>query len=160
MPSDKADINMRIINSDGTEAEQCGNAIRCVAKYAYDYKLVNKVDLSVETLAGIQLLHINLSDDAKTVIDVRVVMGEPVIKGDLIPTTINIDKVINHPIEVDGEVFNFTAVSMGNPHAIIYVDDAINFEVEKWGPLIENNPLFPRKTNVEFVTVESEKVYI
>lgn len=157
LPSDKADLNMRIINSDGSEAEQCGNAIRCVAKYAYEHGLVNKSELCIETLAGIQHLRLNLSNDAKLVTNVRVDMGEPVLNGDLIPTTISKERVINYPIDVEGQTFNFTAVSMGNPHVIIYVDDAINFDVEKWGPLIENNPIFPRKTNVEFVTVETDK---
>lgn len=157
LPSEKADVCMRIINSDGSEPEQCGNAIRCVAKYAYEHGLVNKSDLSIETLAGIQYLKLNLSVDGKLVIDVRVDMGEPIIKGELIPTTISEDEVIEYPIEVDGKTFKFTAVSMGNPHAIIYVDDVKNFDIEKWGPIIENNPIFPKKTNVEFVSVESEK---
>lgn len=156
LPSNLADIRMRIMNSDGSEAEQCGNGIRCVAKYAYDYKLTDKKSLSIETQAGVKQVKILLHNKTNEVDMVTVDMGEPILKGELIPTTIVGDIVFNYPINVEDQIFNFTAVSMGNPHVIINVEDAINFDVEKWGPLIENNPLFPRKTNVEFVTVKSK----
>lgn len=154
LPSDRADIRMRIINSDGSEAEQCGNAIRCVAKYAYEHNLVNKSEMTVETLgAGVQHVQLQVVEDK--VQTVRVDMGEPVLRGTEVPTTIDSDTVVNHPVEIDGRVFHFTAVSMGNPHCVIYVDDAVNFDLQAWGPKLEKHPLFPNKINVEFVTVKS-----
>jgi diaminopimelate epimerase len=154
LPSDKADFMMRIMNSDGSEAEQCGNAIRCVAKYVYDHKWIDKEEVTIETIgAGAQKVQLNV--EAGQVASVRVDMGEPILKGTQVPTTVDRDVVINHPIEVDGQEFRFTAVSMGNPHCVIYVDDAVNFDLHKWGPKLEVHPMFPRKINVEFVTVTS-----
>ncbi len=155
LPSDVADIRMRIMNSDGSEAEQCGNAIRCVAKHAYDNKLTDKQSISIETQAGVKQVNILLKEGMNEISAVTVNMGEPVLKGELIPTAISKDLVLNYPIEIEGNEFSFTAVSMGNPHAVIFVKDAANFDVEKWGPIIETHPLFPKKTNVEFVTVKS-----
>jgi diaminopimelate epimerase len=154
LPSDHADFKMRIINSDGSEAEQCGNAIRCVSKYVYDHKLADKTEISVETVgAGVQKVQLNVHDGK--VLTVRVNMGQPILNGFRVPTTVDEPKVINHPIEVDGKEFRFTAVSMGNPHCVIYVDDAVNFDLATWGPKLEVHPMFPRKINVEFVTVKN-----
>lgn len=154
LPSDKADFMMRIINSDGSEAEQCGNAIRCVAKYVYDHKWIDQTEISIETIgAGAQRLQLTV-DNGK-VKTVRVDMGEPILQGARVPTTIDQDVVRNHPIAVDGREFCFTAVSMGNPHCVIYVDDAANFDLQTWGPKLEKHPLFPKKINVEFVTVKA-----
>ncbi len=156
LPSAKADFMMRIINSDGSEAEQCGNAIRCVAKYVYDHGLVDRArtEITIETIgAGAQKVQLN-TDNGK-VATVRVDMGEPILQGTQVPTTVDQDQVIDYPIEVDGREFRFTAVSMGNPHCVIYVDDAVHFDLHTWGPKLEVHPLFPRKTNVEFVTVKS-----
>lgn len=145
---------MRIINSDGSEAEQCGNAIRCVAKYVYDNRLTSKEEITIETLgAGVQKVQLIVNDGI--VQTVRVDMGAPILHGLQVPTTIDAERVIEHPIEVNGREFKFTAVSMGNPHCVIYVDDATNFELEEWGPKLETHPMFPRKINVEFVTVNS-----
>lgn len=155
LPSDTADIRMRIFNADGSEAEQCGNAIRCVTKYVYDHNMIKKDAISVETLAGIQHVKLHLKAAEDIVEKVEVDMGEPILKGELVPTAFQEDIVLNKSIEIDGMTFHFTAVSMGNPHAVIYVEDAANFDVEKWGPKIETHPLFPKKTNVEFVTVKS-----
>lgn len=154
LPSEQADFRMRIINSDGSEAEQCGNAIRCVAKYVYDNGLTDKKEITIETLgAGVQKVQLTVEGGkAQTV---RVDMGEPILQGLQVPTTIDAERVIEHPIEVDGREFKFTAVSMGNPHCVIYVDDAARFDLETWGPKLETHPLFPRKINVEFVTVHS-----
>lgn len=154
LPSEKADFRMRIINSDGSEAEQCGNAIRCVSKYVYDNKLIDRTNITIETLgAGVQPVQLNVKDG---VVDtVRVDMGEPILSGLKVPTTIDAERVIEQRLEVDGRTFTFTAVSMGNPHCVIYVDDAVNFDLAEWGPKIETHPTFPRKTNVEFVTVNS-----
>jgi len=154
LPSEKADFMMRIINSDGSEAEQCGNAIRCVAKYVYDHGMTDKQEITIETIgAGVQKVQIT-TDNGKAV-KVRVDMGQPVLNGLQVPTTIDQNPVLNQPVEVDGRQFLFTAVSMGNPHCVIYVDDAVNFDLNVWGPKLEVHPLFPRKINVEFVTVQS-----
>ncbi|MBD2871462.1 diaminopimelate epimerase [Paenibacillus arenilitoris] len=154
LPSEIADFRMRIINSDGSEAEQCGNAIRCVAKYVYDNGLTDKEEITIETLgAGAQKVQLTVADGK--VATVRVDMGEPILNGLQVPTTIDAERVIGHPIEVDGREFRFTAVSMGNPHCVIYVDDAVGFDLNAWGPKLETHPLFPRKINVEFVTVNS-----
>ncbi|WP_424765868.1 diaminopimelate epimerase [Paenibacillus sp. sgz302251] len=154
LPSEIADFRMRIINSDGSEAEQCGNAIRCVAKYVYDNGLIDKEEMTIETLgAGAQKVQLTIQDGK--VESVRVDMGEPILNGLQVPTTVDAERVIEHPIEVDGREFRFTAVSMGNPHCVIYVDDAVNFDLNTWGPKLETHPLFPRKINVEFVTVKS-----
>lgn len=154
LPSEVADFRMRIINSDGSEAEQCGNAIRCVAKYVYDNGLTDKEEITIETLgAGAQ--KVQLTVQAGEVSSVRVDMGEPILNGLQVPTSVDAERVIEHPIEVDGREFRFTAVSMGNPHCVIYVDDAVHFDLNTWGPKLETHPLFPRKINVEFVTVNS-----
>ncbi|WP_409341081.1 diaminopimelate epimerase [Paenibacillus sp. MBLB4367] len=154
LPSEKADFMMRIMNSDGSEAEQCGNAIRCVSKYVYDHGMIAKDEITIETIgAGVQ--RVQLSVQNGKVATVRVDMGQPILKGTQVPTTIDQDVVLGHPIEVDGREFTFTAVSMGNPHCVIYVDDAVHFDLNAWGPKLETHPLFPRKINVEFVTVKS-----
>ncbi|SDT42544.1 diaminopimelate epimerase [Paenibacillaceae bacterium GAS479] len=154
LPSERADFRMRIINSDGSEAEQCGNAIRCVAKYVFDNGHTDKQSLTIETLgAGVQQVELTVEDGKAAFI--RVDMGEPILEGLRVPTTIDAERIVGHPIQVDGREFSFTAVSMGNPHAVIYVDDAAGFDLAAWGPKLEAHPMFPRKTNVEFVTVNS-----
>lgn len=152
LPSERGDFMMRIINSDGSEAEQCGNAIRCVSKYVYDHGLVRSEQIVIETIgAGEQKVTLNVKDGA--VETVTVDMGEPILSGLQIPVAIDAEQVISEPIEADGTEFNFTAVSMGNPHCVIYVEDAVTFDLAKWGPKLEVHPLFPRKINVEFATV-------
>jgi diaminopimelate epimerase len=154
LPSQKADFMMRIMNSDGSEAEQCGNAIRCVAKYVYEHRLIQQTEITIETIgAGTQKVQLFLKDSK--VDTVRVDMGQPILKGTEVPTTVDQDIVKDYPIVVDGREFRFTAVSMGNPHCVIYVDDAINMDLQTWGPKLETHPMFPRKINVEFVTVKS-----
>ncbi|WP_248926456.1 diaminopimelate epimerase [Paenibacillus hamazuiensis] len=156
LPSDKADFMMRIINSDGSEAEQCGNAIRCAAKYIYDNGLVDtgKKEIAIETIgAGAQRVQLHVKDGkAETV---RVDMGEPVLEGLKVPTTVDRNPVVEHPVSADGRDFRFTAVSMGNPHCVIFVEDAVHFDLHTWGPKLEVHPLFPKKINVEFATVRS-----
>lgn len=156
LPSEKANFQMRIMNSDGSEAEQCGNAIRCVAKYVYDHKLAEGESLTIETIgAGVQPLTIHAENGvAKTV---RVDMGAPILEGAKIPVAVEGEPVVDQPIEALGEDFRFTAVSMGNPHCVIYVEDAVNFDLAKWGPVLEKHPLFPKKVNVEFATVNSRE---
>ncbi|MDF2725942.1 MAG: diaminopimelate epimerase [Paenibacillus sp.] len=156
LPSLIADYKMRIINSDGSESEQCGNAIRCVAKYIYEHGLIeaSRRELTVETIgAGAQRVQLTVAEGEVTA--VRVDMGEPVLQGTLVPTTVDQTQVIDYPIEVEGREFRFTAVSMGNPHCVIYVDDAKAFDLAVWGPKLEVHPMFPRRTNVEFATVLS-----
>jgi diaminopimelate epimerase len=156
LPSLKADFMMRIMNSDGSEAEQCGNAIRCVAKYVYDHDMIDQTEITIETIgAGEQKVQLIIKDGK--VDTVCVDMGAPILKGTQIPTMIDLDVVKDYPIEVDGREFRFTAVSMGNPHCVIYVDDAVNMDLQTWGPKLETHPMFPKKINVEFVTVKSRK---
>ncbi|WP_375102697.1 diaminopimelate epimerase [Paenibacillus sp. RS8] len=152
LPSERGDYMMRIMNSDGSEAEQCGNAIRCVSKYVYDHGLVNSEQIIIETIgAGEQKVTLNVKDGV--VETVTVDMGEPILSGLQIPVAIDAEPVLSESIESDGTEFKFTAVSMGNPHCVIYVDDAVSFDLATWGPKLEVHPLFPRKVNVEFATV-------
>lgn len=151
LPSESADIKMRIINSDGSEAEMCGNAIRCFAKYAYEQGLVDKTKITVETLAGIMGPELILENGK--VVAVRVDMGEPRLNREQIPMLGEPGQVVNEALEVDGNIYMITTVSMGNPHCIIFVDDALSFPLTELGPKVEKHTSFPRKTNVEFVQV-------
>lgn len=152
-PSEVADFRMRIYNADGSEAEMCGNGIRCVAKYVYDHKLTDKTEITVESGAGIKTLKLFVEDGK--VAQVRVDMGEPILTPDLIPVVADGEKVIDEEIEVCGKIWKMTCVSMGNPHAVVFIDDVDNFELEKYGPHFENHPRFPKRTNTEFVKVIS-----
>ena len=155
MPSEVADVKMRMFNSDGSESEMCGNGIRCVAKYAYDHGIVAKKEISAETGAGVLALQLVTGADDK-VVKVRVNMGAPRLTRKEIPMQGNPDdKVVSEPLNILHSTFNITCASMGNPHCVIFVDDVANFPVEKYGPLIENHELFPRRTNVEFVQIIS-----
>lgn len=154
LPSEKADVMMRIINSDGTEPEQCGNAIRCAAKYLFDRGIVPRQSMTIETIgAGVQPVEITVADGKAAA--VRVDMGAPILEAAAIPTSLKGPQVVDQTLEAGGREFRFTAVSMGNPHCIIFVEDAEQVELAQWGPLLENHPAFPRKTNVGFVTVRS-----
>jgi diaminopimelate epimerase len=155
LKSKTADFMMRMFNADGSEAEMCGNGIRCFAKYVFDHGLTKEKRISVETLAGIK--HLDLMTRGGEVNSVRVDMGEPVLQRERIPMKGAPGMVINEPLALDdGVKFQITAVSMGNPHAVIYVEDVKHFPVEKYGPMIENHDLFPNRTNVEFVQVLGE----
>jgi diaminopimelate epimerase len=155
MPSDKADVRMRMFNSDGSESEMCGNGIRCVAKYAYDHGIVNKKEITAETGAGILTLQL-FPDSNNKVQRVRVNMGPPRLSREEIPMNgAPAAQVVAEELTVLDRTFRITCVSMGNPHCIIYVDDLDNFPVSTYGPLIENSPLFPRRTNVEFIQIIS-----
>ena len=148
-PSEVADFEMEMYNADGSRGEMCGNGIRCVAKYVYDYGLTDKTKISVETLGGIKYLDLTV-EDGKVVL-VKVDMGKPELKSDLIPIISENEKVIDEPIEVDGQVYHMTGVSMGKPHTVIYVDDVKNLDLEKIGPKFENHERFPKRINTEFV---------
>lgn len=149
--SEVADFKMRMFNSDGSEAEMCGNGIRCVGKFVYDKGLTNKTTLKIETLAGIKELKLNLKEGK--VEKVRVDMGEPILEAEKIPVVSSENIVQNLKLEVEERKFNFTCVSMGNPHAITFVKNVEGFEVEKYGSKIEVNEKFPQKTNVEFIEI-------
>lgn len=151
--SEIADFRMRIYNADGSEAEMCGNGIRCVAKYVYDHKLTDKTEITVETGAGMKTLQLTVKDDKVTL--VRVDMGEPILTPDEIPVVADGDRVVDEPIVVDDKEWRMTCVSMGNPHAVVFVDDVAHFELEKYGPLFENHVRFPKRTNTEFVQIIS-----
>lgn len=151
LPSEVADFRMRMFNPDGSEAEMCGNAIRCVGKYVYDAGLTKRTAVSIETLAGIKLL--DMSVEEGTVEQVKVDMGLPILEPERIPVKSEQTSFISQPVEVDGQIFEVTCVSMGNPHAVIYAADLEGLQLEKIGPKIESHPLFPRRINVEFVRV-------
>lgn len=160
-PSEVADFTMEMYNADGSQSEMCGNGIRCVGKYVYDYGLTDKEEVSVETLAGIKYLKFVIDkkdeSDRGTVSMVTVNMGEPIFKPEDVPVNVGekLDIVQDYPINIDGVEYNITCVSMGNPHCITYVDDTDNFPLEKIGPKFESNPIFPRRVNAEFVQVVS-----
>jgi len=155
LPSEVADVRMRMFNADGSEAEMCGNGVRCVAKYARDHGLVQGSEISVETGAGVLPLQLFFAADG-TVERVRVNMGPPRLMAGEIPTTLVADgMVVNQPLTVLDRTFAVTCVSMGNPHCVIYVDDVDSFPVTTYGPVIEHHPAFPKRINVEFVEVLS-----
>ena len=148
-PSKTADFEMEMYNADGSRGEMCGNGIRCVAKYVYDYGLTDKTQISVETLGGIKYLDLTVEDGK--VSQVKVDMGKPELEADLIPIISEREQVIDEPIEVDGKEYHMTGVSMGNPHAVIYVDDVKGLDLEKIGPKFENHERFPKRINTEIV---------
>lgn len=152
-PSEKADFRMRMFNADGSEGEMCGNGIRCVAKYVYDHHMTDKTQISVETGAGIKYLDLTVEDGKVTL--VKVDMGEPILKPELIPVFSDKSPVVKEPIEVDGKEWEMTCVSMGNPHAVVFIEDTANFEIEKVGPHFEHHKVFPNRTNTEFVQIIS-----
>ncbi len=149
--SDIADFKMRMFNSDGSEAEMCGNGIRCVGKFVYDKGMTDKTEVRIETLAGIKVLNFNIKEGK--VESVRVDMGEPILEPKNIPV-ISEEKIVkNLKIKAIDKEFRFTAVSMGNPHAITLVEDVKSFDVKKYGEIIEIDSKFPNKTNVEFIEI-------
>lgn len=152
--SDKSDFRMRIFNSDGSEAEMCGNGIRCFAKYVFDHGLTKKKDIAVETLAGVKQLR--LFNQRNRVAKVRVDLGEPILQRERIPMIGDPGMVINESLLLERVRFSITALSVGNPHVVVYVEDIRHFPVEKYGPMIENHNLFPNRTNVEFIEVVND----
>ena len=152
-PSEIADFTMRIYNADGSEAEMCGNGVRCVGKYVYDHGLTDKTEVNVETGAGVKVLTLNIKDGK--VDTVRVDMGEPAFAPAQIPVIAEGEKVIAAPIIVGDKEWKMTCVSMGNPHAVVFVDDVKHFPIETYGTLFEHHTCFPKRTNTEFVEVLS-----
>ncbi len=157
-PSNVADFEMEMYNADGSRGEMCGNGIRCVAKYVYDYGLTDKKNISVETLAGIKYLELTVEDEKVTY--VKVDMGSPELLATNIPVLANPneDTVIHAPIDVEGVTYWMTCISMGNPHAVVYVDNVQELEIEKIGPKFEHHNRFPNRVNTEFAHVVNRKL--
>jgi len=168
-PCDVADFEMDMYNADGSRGKMCGNGIRCVGKYVYDYGLTNKEEISISTLSGIKYLKLTVVDGK--VEKVRVNMGKPVLKPELIPVRVlnsnspwnrtegsksdnqKVESIINYPVKVGGEKYYMTCVSMGNPHAVVSVDNVDELDIEKIGPIWENSEMFPERVNTEFIQV-------
>lgn len=150
-PSDVADFEMEMYNADGSRSEMCGNGIRCVGKYVYDYGLTQKEHISVETLAGIKYLDLTVEDGKVKL--VKVDMGSPELVPENIPIVADGNRVIDEPINVNGTEYRMTGVSMGNPHAVVYVEDVKGLDIETIGPAFENHERFPNRVNTEFVKV-------
>ena len=157
LPSDKADCRMRMFNADGSEAQMCGNGIRCVAKYVYDHDIARRTSLNVETLAGV--LNLDLFVAGGAVDRVRVRMGEPRLQRAQIPMQGTPGEVINEPLLVDGATFDVTAVSMGNPHCVVFVENVDGFDVARWGPHFEHHDVFPEGVNTEFIQVHDRESF-
>ena len=150
-PSERADFCMEMYNADGSEGAMCGNGVRCVGKYVYDYGLTEQTSIQVETKSGIKYLDLTVEEGK--VSQVRVNMGAPELSPSGIPVLADGDKVLDAPIMVDGREYRMTCVSMGNPHAVVYLNDVKNLEIEKIGPMFEMHPCFPDRVNTEFVRV-------
>jgi len=156
LDSKSADFRMRMFNPDGSEAEMCGNGIRCFAKYLYDNRMTSKKQLAIETAAGIKELQILVKN--RRVSSVVVNMGEPILRRDRIPMIGSQGMAVGETLQMDdGSRLTITAVSMGNPHVVIFVEEIERFPVDKYGPIVENHALFPNRTNVEFVKVLNRK---
>lgn len=154
-PSDHADFFMEMYNADGSQSEMCGNGIRCVGKYVYDYGLTDKTSITVETLAGIKYLDLEVVDGK--VATVTVDMGAPELVPKNIPVVSEKDRVVAESIIVSGMEYKMTCVSMGNPHAVVFVEDVDNFPVAQVGPVFEHHKAFPRRVNVEFIQIIDRK---
>lgn len=155
LPSETCDFKMRMFNADGSESEMCGNASRCIGKYVYDKGMTTKTLVTLETLAGIKTLKLFPGEDGKIEL-VTVDMGEPKLPAGLIPVVTEYDELINRPLQFSDNIkYNVTAVSMGNPHAVIFSERINKIELEKVGPIIENSEYFPNRVNTEFIEVTS-----
>jgi len=157
-PSKVADFCMDMYNADGSQSEMCGNGIRCVAKYVYDYGLTDKTSISVETLAGIKYLDLKIEDGKAVMITVN--MGTPELIADKVPVKSDKEKVIDEPIMVAGKEYRMTCISMGNPHCVVFKDRIATLKVEEIGPKFENADIFPERVNTEFVKVVDERTLI
>ncbi len=154
-PSQVADFCMDMYNADGSQAEMCGNGIRCVAKYVYDYGLTDKTSISIETLAGVKYLDLQVENGKAVMITVN--MGSPIMEPAQIPVVSEKEQIVDEPIMVGDETYKMTCVSMGNPHCIVFVKDTKNFPLDKIGPLFENHEVFPKRVNTEFVEIIDRK---
>ncbi len=155
-PSDIADFRMRIFNPDGSEGEMCGNAIRSVAKYVYDHKLTDKEEFLIETLGGIKKLKVFVEDGE--VVNIRANIGQPVLDTTKIPVVTELPEFVEQEVVADDITLKITAVSWGNPHIVAFIDDVMNFNVHKYGPILENmRSLFPNRTNVTFAELVNDE---
>lgn len=150
-PSEHADFEMKMYNADGSRGEMCGNGIRCVGKYVYDYGLTDRTEVSVETLGGIKYLSLTVENGKVSL--VKVDMGSPIFVPEQIPVKAGRQDAVDVPINVDGKEYRMTCISMGNPHAVVYMDDIKGLEIEKIGPKFEQHPCFPNRVNTEFAHV-------
>lgn len=150
LSSDKADFMMRIFNRDGSEAKMCGNGIRCFAKFVYDHRLTNQTFFTIETLGGIKKVWLNVENNE--VVSVKVDMGVPVLKTEDIPCVFDKKTMINETVNVHHHDYQLTAISMGNPHVVMFVDD-MDFPIREIGPVFEHHEMFPEGVNTEFVQV-------
>jgi len=155
LPSEVADARMRMFNADGSEAQMCGNGIRCVAKYLYDHERVSGTTVNIETAAGVRNIEVIPDADGKAGKAV-VHMGEPqLLRGEIPMHGAAQEQALNVALQVEDETFEVSCVSLGNPHCVVFVEDVERFAVEKWGPLLENHAWFPERANVEFVEIIS-----
>lgn len=154
LPSETADFKMRIFNADGSEAEMCGNATRCVGKYVYENGMTKNTKISLETNAGIKQLELDVVNHV--VQSVTVDMGKAILEPEKIPVKTEGATVVDEQIEVGGKEYRFTGVSMGNPHAVVFVDDVDSLPLDKIGPMFENHEMFPERVNTEFIQVIDE----
>lgn len=154
-PSEVADFRMKMYNADGSEGAMCGNGVRCIAKYVYEYGLTDKENISIETKGGIKYL--DLTVEAGKVVLVKVNMGAPILEPDKIPVKLGKENCIEQPVKVDGKEYKITCVSMGNPHAVTFVEDTESLLLEKVGPKFENHEIFPDRVNTEFVQILNRK---
>ena len=155
-PSQQADFQMVMYNADGSQAQMCGNGIRCVGKYVHDRGLTNRETITVETLAGVKTLRLTVKDGVTQ--SVTVDMGEPVLTPGQIPVRAEGDQMINCPVTVDGRTYGITAVSMGNPHGVVFLPEVEDLDLCRIGPAFEQHEIFPERTNTEFVKVESPEL--
>lgn len=155
LPSETCDFRMQMFNSDGSEAEMCGNASRCVGKYVYDNGLTDKKEITLQTGAGVK--YITLLDGNAKVRKVKVDMGEPILEASLIPVDVQTSPVLKYPLEIEGKIWEISCVSMGNPHAVIFTSGIKDLDLPAIGPKFEKHPIFPRKTNTEFIEVIDRK---
>lgn len=153
--SDVADFKMKMLNSDGTEAEMCGNGIRCLGKFVYDRGLTRKKELQIETLAGIKKLKLNIKE--YKVVEVEVDMGEPILEANKIPVLSTKYPVKNLLVKIEDREFYLTCVSMGNPHCVIMVKNLNSFDVKRYGEILENYSIFPQRANIEFIQIVDKK---
>lgn len=154
-PSKIADFQMEMYNADGSESAMCGNGVRCIAKYVYDYGLTDKTKIELETKAGIKYLDLKIEDGKVAMVTVD--MGSPILEGKKVPVALDMEQVVAEPITVDEKEYEFTAVSMGNPHAVMFVDSTEEVEIEKIGPKFELHEMFPEKVNAEFIQILDRK---
>lgn len=153
LPSEVADFRMRIFNADGSEAMMCGNATRCVGKYVYEHGMTDKTEVSLETNSGIKYLTLYVNEATNEVDAVKVDMGKAILKPADIPVADDGDRFIAKPVVVDGVSYDMTCVSMGNPHAVVFLPEIDSLDLEKMGPSFEHHPLFPNRVNTEFIRV-------